>query len=67
MAFFTGFGMCHYCVVMNLHCLVMLVECHQFTNTTNLLPTIELCGYITKVVILRYNLQDDHLSIQLTK
>jgi len=45
----------------------MLVECHQFTNANNLLPTIKSGGSITKVVMLQYNLQNDHLSIQLTK
>ena len=43
----------------------MIVECHQFTNTINLLPTIKSGDSITKVVILQqYNLQNDHLSIQ---
>ena len=45
----------------------MLVECHQFTNTNNILPTTKLSGSINKVVILQNNLQNDHLSIQLTK
>ena len=67
--FLTSFGMCQYCAVMNIpKCLVMIVECHQFTNTINLLPTIKFGDSITKVVILQqYNLQNDHLNIQSTK